>query len=57
MHPVVWLHIPVLMFRIQKELVEISLDPPSNCWAGPKDDGKYYYSGNKAGTAKLTFKI
>lgn len=27
--------------RIQKELAEITLDPPSNCCAGPKDDNLY----------------
>jgi len=27
--------------RIQKELAEISLDPPMNCSAGPKDDNIY----------------
>ncbi|KAI9502998.1 ubiquitin-conjugating enzyme/RWD-like protein, partial [Coemansia spiralis] len=27
--------------RIQKELAEISLDPPSNCSAGPKGDNIY----------------
>merc|ERR1711916_410766 len=28
--------------RIQKELAEISLDPPSNCSAGPKSDENLY---------------
>jgi ubiquitin-conjugating enzyme E2 D/E len=27
--------------RIQKELAEISLDPPCNCSAGPKGDSIY----------------
>jgi hypothetical protein len=27
--------------RIQKELAEISLDPPPNCSAGPKGDSIY----------------
>ena len=27
--------------RIQKELAEISLDPPGNCSAGPKGDNIY----------------
>ncbi|CAD7696618.1 unnamed protein product [Ostreobium quekettii] len=27
--------------RIQKELAEVSLDPPANCTAGPKDDNLY----------------
>ena len=27
--------------RIQKELAEISLDPPDNCSAGPKGDNIY----------------
>jgi ubiquitin-protein ligase len=27
--------------RIQKELAEISLDPPPNCSAGPKGDNVY----------------
>ncbi len=30
-----------LFFRIQKELAEISLDPPPNCSAGPKADNIY----------------
>ena len=27
--------------RIQKELAEISLEPPTNCSAGPKGDNLY----------------
>uniref|UniRef100_A0A4W5NN64 E2 ubiquitin-conjugating enzyme n=1 Tax=Hucho hucho TaxID=62062 RepID=A0A4W5NN64_9TELE len=30
-----------LFFRIQKELAEITLDPPPNCSAGPKGDNIY----------------
>ncbi|CAG02758.1 unnamed protein product, partial [Tetraodon nigroviridis] len=30
-----------LSFRIQKELAEITLDPPPNCSAGPKGDNIY----------------
>jgi ubiquitin-conjugating enzyme E2 D/E len=44
--------------RIQKELAEISLDPPCNCSAGPKGDNIYEWvstimgpSGRKLGTA------
>uniref|UniRef100_A0A7S3LQF5 UBC core domain-containing protein n=1 Tax=Aplanochytrium stocchinoi TaxID=215587 RepID=A0A7S3LQF5_9STRA len=29
--------------RISKELAEISLDPPANCSAGPKDDNLYQW--------------
>jgi hypothetical protein len=31
--------------RIQKELAEISLDPPPNCSAGPKGDNVYEWVG------------
>lgn len=31
----------LLFHRIQKELAEITLDPPPNCSAGPKGDNLY----------------
>ncbi|RCI03942.1 Ubiquitin-conjugating enzyme E2 2 [Rhizopus stolonifer] len=37
--------------RITKELAEISLDPPSNCSAGPKGDNIYEWVSTIAGPA------
>ncbi|KAG0171445.1 ubiquitin-conjugating enzyme E2 E1 [Apophysomyces sp. BC1034] len=37
--------------RISKELAEISLDPPSNCSAGPKGDNLYEWVSTIAGPA------
>ncbi|CEG63482.1 Putative Ubiquitin-conjugating enzyme E2 D/E [Rhizopus microsporus] len=37
--------------RIKKELAEISLDPPSNCSAGPKGDNLYEWVSTIAGPA------
>lgn len=31
--------------RIQKEIEDISKDPPANCTAGPVDDNIYYWEG------------
>ncbi|KAG2171918.1 hypothetical protein INT43_001394 [Umbelopsis isabellina] len=39
----------LLMHSIQKELAEISLDPPSNCSAGPKGDNLYDWVSTIAG--------
>ncbi|RKP38127.1 ubiquitin-conjugating enzyme/RWD-like protein [Dimargaris cristalligena] len=37
--------------RIQKELAEICLDPPSNCIASPKSDSLYEWSSTITGPA------
>ena len=37
--------------RIQKELAEISLEPPTNCSAGPKGDNLYEWVSSIMGPA------
>ena len=39
--------------RIQKELAEISLDPPSNCSAGPKGDNIFEWVSTILGPSGL----
>jgi ubiquitin-protein ligase len=38
-----------MISRIQKELAEISLDPPPNCSAGPKGDNLYEWGATLMG--------
>ncbi len=40
-----------ILTRIQKELAEISLDPPSDCSAGPKGDNIYEWVSTITGPA------
>jgi hypothetical protein len=39
----------VYEFRIQKELVEITMDPPENCSAAPKGDNLYEWESTITG--------
>ena len=43
--------------RIQKELADISLDPPSNCSAGPKGDNIYEWASTILGPGGENYEI
>ena len=43
--------------RIQKELAEISLDPPSNCSAGPKGDNIFEWVSTIVGPSGDRFTL
>ena len=43
--------------RIQKELAEISLDPPANCSAAPKGDDPYEWVSQVMDQLALLMKV